>query len=361
MPELSDLLHRSVDDIDVPRPHLHDITAQGRALRTRRRLGAAVAAAVVLGAIGGGVVLADPLGGETRGDIAKSPQDTPSPYDEWSAWAQQGAVTVGDKTVSFPGQVVVLAQTSAGVVAKNLREGAPARFVLVTPDGTSRPLSIPADAPTVDGDMAAPRVAWVETGTGQIVLHVWDVAKDVEVGRVVVPSPGTTPESGSQYIRQAYLDGEAAYLTVQDETARRVLWATDEVTAYPLMPASVRAGVATGQDGTNWVVLDAATGEVRRKIDGDPVRATVSPDGHWLFLGTSEAQYVEPVEGGRRVALDGISIAAAWSRDGSVVGQKGTVPTVLRCTTDGRCTERVVGKDDGSGDFVLPADFLNAG
>nr|WP_278258046.1 hypothetical protein [Nocardioides convexus] len=183
MPELSDLLHRSVDDVDVPRPHVHDITAQGRALRIRRRLGGAVAAAVVLGAIGGGFVLADPLGGDPHSEIAKAPKDTGTPYDEWSAWSLDDDVTIGGRPVRLPGQTVNLAQTSVGVVAKTFPgDDDPARYVLVRPDGSTRTLSLPASVPTVDGDIAAPRIAWVSSGRDVLVLHVWDVERDEEPG-----------------------------------------------------------------------------------------------------------------------------------------------------------------------------------
>ncbi len=359
MPELSDLLHRCVDDVDVPRPDIHRISTQGRSLRTRRRLGAAVAAAVVLAAVGGGLALAERPGGESRGNDVADRSEAPTPYDAWAAWSIGDAVTVGTSTVRVPGQAVHLAQTSTGVVVKSLLDDGSARFTLVRPDGEARRLGIPADTPTVDGDLTAPRVAWVESRTGELVLHVWDVTRDAEVGRVVVPSPGSTPESGSQYIRESRLDGDAAYFTTQDETPRRVLWRSGEVADFPLMPASVRAGVAVAHQAGRWEVLDAASGQVRRRITGDPVTVQVSADGQWLFLGGSESHAVEPVAGGERVRLDGISILATWTRDGAVVGQKGTSPAMLRCTTAGRCTERAVAAEPM--DAVLVADFLNAG
>ncbi|MEV5000267.1 hypothetical protein [Nocardioides sp. LML1-1-1.1] len=362
MPELSDLLHRSVDDVDVPRPHVHDITAQGRALRTRRRLGAAVAAAVVLGAVGGGFALADSFGGDRRSEIANPTTDTPTPYDEWSAWSLDDDVTIGGRPVRLPGQTVNLAQTSAGVVAKTFPgDDDPARYVLVRPDGSTRALALPASVPTVDGDIAAPRIAWVTSGRDVLVLHVWDVEKDEELARVDVPSPGTTPPSAGEILEPALLDGEAAYFQTHGGVSRRVLWATGEVRTLPRPVASVRSGVATGGDssGSTYVVMDAATGRVRRAVQGDVIRLTVSPDGRWLYGSTSDGSFVEPVDGGKRVPLADLSVMASWSPGGAVVGQKGTEATMMRCTTDGRCTEKVVG--EGGEVSVLSADFLNAG
>lgn len=361
MPELSDLLHRSVDDVDVPRPHVHDITAQGRALRARRRLGAAVAAAVVLGAIGGGFALADSFGGDRRGEITNPTKDTPTPYDAWSAWsAAEHKVAIGDVVATVPGQVVRVLQTSAGVAVKSM-VGDSTRFTLVRPDGSTKRLSIPQGTPTIDGDLTQPRVAWVETRPNALVLHVWDVEKDEELAQVELPSPGTTGASGGELLEPALLDGDAAYFSTADQVAHRVEWRTGTVTDLPRLPMSVRSGVGTAYDGTTWVVLDAETGQVRRKVAGDLIRVTVSPDGRWLFGRSSDGSFVEPVDGGERVPLGDVSVMASWSRDGAVVGQKGTVPTMLRCTTDGTCTERVVDEDDGTMVSILSADFLNAG
>ncbi len=360
--QLTDLLHRTVDDVTVPHPDTGRIAARGRRLRTRRRVAAATAVAVAAAIVGvGGVVAGDVLGGDTRSSEVATPPESATPYDTWSAWSYDGVVTVGERPVEVPGQTVHLTQTSAGVVAKTFPDEGPARFTLVRPDGSTRRLSLPADVPTIDGDIAAPRIAWVSSGQDTLVLHVWDVAADEELARIDVPSPGTTPPSAGEILEPALLDGDTAYFQTGGGVARRVDWRTGEIETLPLLPFSVRSRVATANDGTNWVVLDAATGQVRRTIDGDLIRVTVSPDGRWLFLGSSEAMYVEPVAGGERRRLDEISITAAWSPGGAVVGQKGTTPTVLRCTTDGRCTERAVGEDDGSMTSILSADFLNAG
>ncbi len=361
MPELSDLLHRSVDDVDVPRPDVHGISARGRSLRTRRRLGTAVAAAVVLGAIGGGIVVADPLGGDPRSEIATPPKEkAPATYDAWSAWTVDGRVSTGGDPVEIPGMAFHLAQTSVGVVVTVYPEGEEARYnLLVRPDGSTRRLSTPSTF-TVDGDISAPRVAWLETRQDALVLHVWDVEKDEQLARVDVPSPGTTPESDDEFIPTVLLDGDAAYFQTHDASARRVDWRTGEVEELTMVPSSVRAGVMVASDGTRWEVRDAATGEVRRTVEGDLTQVTVSPDGRWLF-GTSAdgTAFLEPVDGGDRVPLGDISTTASWSRDGAVVGQKGTEPVMLRCTTDGECTEKVVGEGDEVS--VLSADFLNVG
>lgn len=362
MPELSDLLHRSVDDVDVPRPDVHRISAQGRSLRTRRRLGTAVAAAVVLGAIGGGFALTDALGGDPRSEIANPTNETPTAYDAWSAWSFDDDVTIGGTPVRVPGQTVNLAQTSVGVVAKTFPgDEDPARYLLVRPDGSTRTLSIPRGTPTVDGDIEAPRVAWLESRPGTMVLHVWDVEKDKQLAQVDVPSPGTRGESAGEVLEPALLDGDAAYFSTAGGDPHRVDWRTGEVQDLPRLVTAVRSGVAVGNDGTSWVVMDAATGQVRRKVEGDMIRMTVSPDGHWLFGSTSEGSFLEPVDGGQRVPIEDLSVMTSWSRDGAIVGQKGTVPTMVRCTTDGKCTEKVVGEDDGSMTSILSADFLNAG
>lgn len=362
MPELSDLLHRSVDDVDVPRPDVHRISARGRSLRTRRRLGTAVAAAVLLGAVGGGLALTGPLGGDTRGaDVTQRP-DSPTAYDAWSAWSFDDKPSIGGLPVDLPGMTFHLAQTSVGVVASVFPgDDEPARQVLVRPDGSTRRLSVP-DTPIVDGDINAPRVAWLESRTDTLVLHVWDVAKDEELARVDVPSPGTTPQSGEEVITTVLLDGDGAYFSTADGIPHRVAWRTGEVEDLDLLPVSVRSGVTLASDGASWKVLDTATGQVRRTLEGDELSGvSLSPDGRWLFGSRSDGTtFVEPTDGGDRVLLDeDLSSTASWSRDGAIVGQKGSAPTMLRCTTDGTCTERVIG--EGEDVFVLSADYLNAG
>nr|WP_278258045.1 hypothetical protein [Nocardioides convexus] len=63
-------------------------------------------------------------------------------------------------------------------------------------------------------------------------------------------------------------------------------------------------------------MMDAATGRVRRTVEGDLIRLTVSPDGHWLYGSTSDGSFVEPVDGGKRVPL------AEPVRDGVVVARR---------------------------------------
>lgn len=368
MPELSDLLHRSVDDVDVPHPHVAGIAARGRALRTRRRVATVAAAAVVLGAIGGGVALVDPFAGKPRSNHSVTNEgkddadELPTAYESWATWsATDHEVTVGGIPVTVPGQVVRLSQTTAGVVVKSI-VGEAGRFTLVRPDGSTRRLSIPDGTPTVDGDIAAPRVAWVSSRAGELVLHVWDVVTDSEVGQVALPSPGSTLASGGEILEPALLDGDAAYFSTADHVAHRVEWRSGKVTDLPRLPMSVRSGVGVARDDDGqWVVVDAVTGEVRRSVEGGFSVVTVSPDGRWLFLGGTDGQYVEPTAGGDRVPLDRLSISAGWSQDGALIGQDGSSPWVRRCLTSGICATQRARRGDDSVDTVLAPDFLNAG
>lgn len=368
MPEqLSTLMHDSVDGIEVPRPDAVGIAGRGRALRTRRRVAATVVTAVVVGAVGlGGVVLEGSLDGAPRNEHPPvTRQDDPtSTYDAWSAWSVTGEVSIGGTPVRLPGgDAYHLAQTSAGVVAQYLTASSGAEFALVRPDGSTSPLSIPTSTPTIDGDISAPRVAWLVTRKDEVVLHVWDVTTDSELARITVPSPGTQAIDGRQVIQSVDLDGDVAYFGKQDGGARRVEWRTGRVDDLQVAPQSVRNDVATARDGDRWVVIDPATGEVRRPIDGTYLSATVSPDGAWLYLVAADVTkgYVVPVAGGTPVLLDGLTAMATWSPDGHVVGQVGATPELLRCSTAGVCESRQVAGDDASAQSVLVADFLNVG
>lgn len=352
-------------DVDVPRPDAVGIARQGRELRTRRRVGAAVLAAILVGAVGvGSVLVGNALDGSSRGAPPVTGQeDSAQTYDAWAAWSVNGEVTIGEKEVDLPGEGAYhLAQTSEGVVAQYLTDDGTA-FALVTPDGGTTPLGIPGATPTVDGDPSAPHVAWVVTGDDEVTLHVWDVASDEELARVVVPSPGTRPIDGRQVIQPVDLDGDAAFLGTMEGEGRRVDWRTGAISNLPLLPVSVRDDVAAARDGDQWVVMDATTGTVLRRIDGDRLSATVSPDGDWLILVAADVNEVsvEPVAGGKRVRLEGIGPEATWSRDGSVVGQVGATPEVLRCSTAGDCERRSVPGDPDEFVSVLVADYLNVG
>src|SRR5690606_10341276 len=109
-------------------------------------------------------------------------------YAERSAWSAGSEVTIGTTTVDLGSPVAHLAQTSSGVVARLFQGDAGNAFVLVRPDGATVELGIPSSVVHVEGDLARPRVAWLEVEGETMVAHVWDVDEDREVGRASQPA-----------------------------------------------------------------------------------------------------------------------------------------------------------------------------
>ncbi|HVK27723.1 MAG TPA: hypothetical protein VM575_05245 [Nocardioides sp.] len=349
MPEqLSTLMHRSVDDVEVPPADALHIAGRGRALRTRRRVATVVAGAAAVAVLGaGGVVVGDALDGSPRGaDVAQHDRGDASAadgsYDEWGAHAGGDQVTIGGTTVTLAAAPWFLAQTSAGVVAQLTGADDGTDFVLVRPDGTTAPLTIPAGTTTIDGDPTAPTVAWIELGTDEGTVHVWDVNADREVAAVRLDLPGATPTLGRQYLQPVQLDGPTVYVGTGTGSALRVTWATGAVVEVPRAPVAVRAGTGVAYDGDRWYVTDAATGAVRWSLGRDVQTASLSPDGKWVFyVDTRDGLgYVVPATGGRRVEVAGLTATSTWTREGQLIGPGTGEYTVRRCSTDGRCEER---------------------
>lgn len=349
MPEqLSALMHRSVDALDVPPPDAAGIAGRGRALRTRRRVTTVVAGAAAVAVIGvGGLVVGDALDGSPRGgDVAQHDRGDAHAadrlYDEWGAHAGGKRVTVGETTVTLDGAPWFLAQTSAGVVAQLAGADEDPAFVLVHPDASVVPLSIPAGTTTIDGDPTAPHVGWIELGTDEGTVHVWDVAADEELAAVRVDLPGATPTLGQQYLQPVQLDGGSVYVGTGGGSALRVRWRTGAVTEVPRAPMAVRAGTGVAYDGDRWYVTDAATGEVRWSLGRDLLVASLSPDGQWVFYVDLRDQrgYVVRAAGGERVEVPGLGADSTWTRSGHLIGPGAAAHTVRRCSTDGTCEER---------------------
>lgn len=351
MPEqLSALMHRSVDDVAVPPADALRIAGRGRTLRTRRRAATAIATATAVAAIGvGGIVVGDVLDGPPRGgDVAQHDRDDAkaedATYDAWGAYAAGDQVTIGGATVTLDAAPWFLAQTSAGVVGELSADDDRQAFVLVRPDGTVSRLSVPDSTTTIDGDPTAPRVAWIELGSDEGTVHVWDVAADREVAAVRVGLRGATPILGRQYLQPVQLDGDAVYVGTGTGSALRVNWRTGAVVEVPRAPVAVRAGTGIAYDGDRWYVTDAATGRVRRSLGRDLQIASLSPDGQWVFSVDTRNQrgYVVPAAGGERVQVAGLGADSTWTRSGHLIGPGVAEHTVRRCSTDGTCEERKV-------------------
>lgn len=360
MPEhLSDLLHRSVDDTDIPRPAAHEIWARGRTMRTRRRVGVAATVAVVVGAIGvGGYAVSGDGDADSRIADRTDPVVAAKDYADRGTYTVGNDITVGAATVTLPGEPVYVAQTSIGAVVQIGSDevdlpDAPARstYVLVAPDGTQRELSLPATVEHVEGDLSHPRVAWIEAADDAVVVRVWDVEADQELGSVRAPSPGTKGGVATSYVRVALLDGDFVHFSddrVNDAVSYRGNWTTGERAALSYDPYSVPGGVGIGLDGDAWVVHDARTDREIRRLRSGFGGAMVSPDGRWLLahgvVDQDPAFFVEPIAGGKQVPLPDIDGAFAWTPGGNVMSTNGVdddgAPQsgVVECTVIGACT-----------------------
>jgi hypothetical protein len=360
---LSDLLHDTVDPVDVPQPDAHAIVARGRSLRTRRRVGTAVAAAVVIGAVGvGGVVAGNIVDGDGRSSQVATPgkedaqeSRADAAYDDWGAWIAGDRVTIGETTLELP-DVAHLAQTSEGVVARQTQRPGGSTYTLVGPDGTLRELSIPDTVGHVEGDLNAPRVAWVESLDGALEVHVWDVVADREVGVVSQPSAGTRADDDQPYVRTAQLDGDHVYFGADDGTAFEVDWVNGGATALPYLPVTVHSGIATAMDGDAWVVYDLRRHRLVRTLGAEYYNPKVSPDGTQVQLvHDNGVGVVQPAAGGPSVELEEMEGPIVWTRGGRVLST--LADRVRVCDTSG-CEGKPVDVSAGS---LLPADFLNLG
>jgi hypothetical protein len=365
---LTDLLHRTVDDVPVPHPDAFAIATAGRARRTRRRVGAVAVAAAAVAVAGVGVAVVAGLDdGPARSSHVATHDSADDAYAELGAWAVGEHVVVGAATADLSPGAHHLAQTSVGVVTQQFGGSGGAPFNLVRPDGTVTPLSIPADAVTVDGDPNEPRVAWLVPLQDEGWITVWDVSTDKEIGTVRVDLPGSTPEGGRDVIQPVWLDGDFAYVGTDQRTTHRVEWATGADQELPYSPVSVRGGVAVSMDddGT-WQVVDAASGEVIRPLGRRLQTGLLSPDGRSVlvvrFDDEAALASIEPARGGPAVELPGINSLASWSRGGQVVGQPDDDPSSMRrCRVDGACTDTTIPWTYEEGPVVLPADYLMVG
>ncbi|KRA39035.1 MULTISPECIES: hypothetical protein [unclassified Nocardioides] len=370
MPEqLTDLLHASVDDVPVPHPSAYDILGRGRSLRRRRRVATGVVAAVAVLAAGLGGALVHDLGTPDSRDnqeIADQPTGgAVEAYDQSGAWVVGDQLTIGQKTVTLPQPPTYLAQTSAGVVAQ-LRNGpGDSTFVLVRPDGTQTTLTIPSTTFTINGDLSAPRVAWVDDGDDVLDLHVWDVEADREVGNGTIPAPGTSPANSGQFLTPAFLDGDSAYVGADDGTGHRVRWATGAVSTIEHAPFSVRNDVLAWQAKDGWAFDDAAGNRQLGVLPREFHNPLLSPDGRFIAVArtneTEDRIGFATVSGGEFTEIPGLRIVSVWTPGGRMLSTSEDGTAVRICTTSGDCETRAVDPAGLADNGILLADVLNVG
>jgi len=184
-------------------------------------------------------------------------------------------------------------------------------------------------------------------------LDLWDVERRQHSRRVVAPAGRTKPSAWP-------LPGDAR-LQVRfspDRGVARTTWGhrvefldssgrqsarppIDGGTAQALGLEIDRQGrwLAVGWNDGRIDLHDAATGTLRRSINGDPGALALSPDGRWLALhGPNDAVQIQPTDGdGPPITLGrhrNASIALAFSPDGttlaSAAGQSATLWDVAR-------------------------------
>ncbi|MCX6398849.1 MAG: hypothetical protein NTX33_02820 [Propionibacteriales bacterium] len=366
--QLSDLLHRSVDDVDVPHPSAYDILGRGRDLRRRRRVTTAVVAAAAVIAVGiGGVVLTD-IGGETRSDKVADQKDSAiepiEAYRQNGAWVVGDQLTIGSTTVTLPGAATYLAQTSVGVVAQIRNGSSDSTFVLVRPDGTQTTLDIPADTPTINGDLDTPRVAWVVPGTDEYDLHVFDVETDQDFLHGTITAPGVDPVEGRQFFTPAYLDGDYVYVGTEDG-AVRVDVRNGTPTNLDKAPFSVRNGVFATQEKDGWAFTDAATGQQISTLEREFYNPLLSPDGRYAaVIRANETETwigFTRVSDGKFTEIPDLVAGPVWTPGGRMLSTSEDGTAVLVCTTSGDCERHELDGAELEEYAILLADYLNVG
>ncbi|GAA4816165.1 hypothetical protein ACFQ0K_07740 [Nocardioides caeni] len=368
--QLSDLLHRSVDDLDVPPPDAARILGRGRSIRSRRRVGttiaaaAAVATVVVVSAVatGSGGPRGAGITGPDRVVLPPVSAADQSAYDAWGSWAAGDRLTIGDRTITIDGGIAALTATSAGVVVRHQaveEAGDPGdrAFVLVRPDGSLRQLSIPSGVVTLVGDLETPHVAWVEEVEGGQRIHVWDVGTDTSLADV--RNPLTSVEDVDELTADVGALGDPwVHLATNADVGVSVDWRSGAATTVDYLPVADGDRYVLGTRGHLSFLYDPATGDVAHRFDVG-VTPSLSPDGEYLFLrdgfsledtGDGEIRRSLDVPGAR---LRDIDVWSVWTPDGNLVG-RGPDGTVRRCRPDGACEDRQVDGWAAGVELLLP-------
>lgn len=368
----------------VPEPDLDAITARRRPRRPM--LVPLVAAAVALGMIGTGVVIAEQI---------REPRTSPAPANPPAASLPTATTPpptpsaprglrihlVGETQVSIGGATFprrassgkrLTAATAYGLVSL----GDDLRPYVTGPDGKEEPIGAPTSTtrwrPTLVADPDGSTVAWTSMGRiGSPTAHVYDLAQRRETARIPNAALLTALDDDVLFTERPEGGGSSFAYYLPGSTERTYL----ELGGGKLVGAAGHRLFVMADRGTSLVEAQQAAPAgwqvVRVDPDSVPRRSTspddqlLSPDGR-LRLRTNASGGAEAVDvvTGDATALDVPAPLTdpqlAFDVDGSplVLGRTGDGWTLYVCAPPrpGAAPVRCRAKDDGDGDATFPGD-----
>lgn len=372
---LTQLLKDESDNLDIPAPRADAVLGRGRAVRRRHRAAGLVAAAAVLGVVGGGAVVATQnwpgAGGDGTHATALSAAER---YLQGGAYAVGSTVHFGDpanEPVHLEEKVKALYYTSGGVVVRTGKtpwtdDPGPSHYALVTPTGEVQPLDLDLGDRVPATDPSDDTMIYADGSQGDWEIVVLDVATGTEVKRV--PFDGSFTWGGWEAPPVA-LAGDTAYVGLDDATLAVNLTngEASPVEGLPKakMPEATGGRYVVTDHETSMEVIDLATGDSLLTVDLPKGHSygELSPDGRYLKLvqeesidaeGNSEVQQerfeVYAVDSDDHVSFDQAPWDFGWTPDGHLL--EVTRSQVTLCDPDtGDCTTQ--GQSRGEGEIKI--------
>ncbi|WP_243057013.1 hypothetical protein [Nocardioides sp. SR21] len=324
---LTMLFHEEASTIDVPVPPADAVLSRGQGLRRKRRTVTAVVgavAAVVL--VGTTLTVAATLRGDSQLEPADLPQE--AAYQQLGAWARGDEVHVGNHVAVVPG-IRSLQYTSLGALVISSTDDAAAfsGATLVSPDGTTHELPYPGIAVDAAASPESSYVAYadvVDADTWR--LSIVDLASG---GLVYTSDPMHLGKFDSADI--VALTGDLVTFYKNHEVTSMDVRSGDLV-PLPDQGLFGQSGLADG----SFVTSDEAGWQVRSRDDGAVLlsvpyglggrydQSSISPDGAWLSVSTTDGMRVYEVATGDFVDLPGDRDVEdyGWTPDGHLLGKR---------------------------------------
>ena len=314
---ISTLLHDEAAGVPVPVLPLGEVLAGGRAIRRRRRTGAAVASVVAALAV---VAAGTAILGLDRPATAPEPAGLPdrTAFERLGAWADGDEVHVGNHTATVDG-VQELQYSTAGVVVTG-RDG----LVLITPAGEVEPLGLhllesSVGPPAVAADPVTANLAYVRAldgGRAQAVVRDLATGDETTVGEPF----GTRESDGVDWISGDLM------LVSRDGDGHAVDWRTGSPSRLPQRGWWQAAGVSVDYDADGTWTLTSFAGDPLLTVSVDPASTygSLSPDGRYFAVSDTEPGRLAVYElrTGTRTVIDGRTASTyGWSPDGHLVGR----------------------------------------
>jgi hypothetical protein len=276
---LTDLMHDTAQDLDIPPVPATAVLTRGRARVRRRRAGLGIGAVAALIAVGA-VVQATALRPDETVvlDAASAPQAS-----DWAV-AQGSTIHLGTgATATVPGQVQAMYYTSAGTLVRvgtspHIDNPDPySSYWLVRRDGSLSDLKLKLDSVAPGTDPALPYLAYTEPGTDD--SHWTLVIRDVRNGKITreIPFDRQTPY-GAWPTPPVSLAGDHVYVGA-GRTLLDIAWRTGEIgaTGVPSHLPAVRGGFDVS-DERNAIVA-VPSGEIAYQSPDPNLYPSLSPDG----------------------------------------------------------------------------------